>query len=79
MPRGLGTRDGESRRMPRTTDKLLALALKLATKAVEERASAEDLEELALVVLELDEAVVLGGAGVPRRWTKARLNRARTV
>lgn len=58
-------------RMPRSrTDKLLATAVKIATKAIEERASAEDLEELALVVLELDEALVVDGESVPRRWAR---------
>ncbi len=57
--------------MPRSRpDKLLAAALRLARKALEERASAEDLEELAVVVLELDEAIVVGGEAAPKRWRK---------
>lgn len=50
------------------TDKLLASALRLARKSIDERATAEDLEELALVVLELDEAIVVDGEAAPRRW-----------
>jgi hypothetical protein len=53
-------------------DKLLAQALRLATKALEERASAQDLEELAMVVLELDEAIVIDREEVPKRWRRAR-------
>ena len=54
-------------------DKLLAAALSLATKAVEERASGEDLEELAAVILELDEAIVVEGEAAPRRWRGRRV------
>lgn len=54
------------------TDKLLASALSLARKSLGERASAEDLEELAVIVLELDEAVVVDGEAPPRRWLKPR-------
>ena len=57
--------------MPKSrADTLLATAMKLATKALEERASAEDFEELALVLLELDEAIVTEGERVPRRWSR---------
>ncbi len=57
--------------MPRRrTDALLAQALRLARKAVEERATAQDLEELAAVILELDETVVVDGVRGPKRWTK---------
>lgn len=45
--------------------------MKIATKAIEERASAEDFEELALILLELDEAVVSGAESVPRRWARS--------
>lgn len=56
------------------TDVLMATALRLASKAVEERANGEDLEELALVILELDEAIVIDGEDVPRRWaSRARM------
>jgi hypothetical protein len=41
--------------------------MKIATMAIEERASAEDFEELALVLLELDEAIVNDGERVPRQ------------
>lgn len=51
-------------------DALLAQALRLARKALEEKASAEDLQELALVILEIDEAVVVEGERMPKRWTK---------
>lgn len=60
------------------TDALLTTALRLATKAVEERASAEDLEELALVVLELDEAIVTEGEPCPRRWSERLSSGARS-
>lgn len=57
--------------MPRRrTDALLTQALRLARKALEERASAYDLEELAVVVLELDEAIAVGGERPPARWSK---------
>lgn len=57
--------------MPRArTDKLLATALKLAARALEERASAADLEELAVAVLELDEAIVVDGEKCPQRWRR---------
>jgi hypothetical protein len=57
--------------MPRSrADKLLDEALRLARKAMEERASADDLEELALVVLELDEHITVEGRRAPKRWTK---------
>ena len=52
------------------TDALLAQALRLTRKAFEERASAEDLEELALVLLELDGLIVEEGERGPKRWTK---------
>lgn len=53
--------------MPRPRiDALLAQALRLARLALEERASAEDLEELALVILEIDGLIVEDG----ERWTK---------
>ncbi len=52
------------------SDKLLAQALRLARKGLEERANAEDLEELALVVLELDEAIVVDGGRGPKRWCR---------
>lgn len=58
------------------TDKLLASALRLARKSLDERASAEDLEELAVLVLELDEALVVDGEEAPRRWGRAGLHRA---
>jgi hypothetical protein len=62
------------------SDKLLAAALRLATKALAERASAEDLHDLALTVLELDEAIVVDGQSPPKRWTAARSTpRARRV
>ena len=62
--------------MPRSrTDKLLAQALRLATMALDARASAEDLEELALLIIELDEAIVVDGAAAPARW----MLRKRTV
>lgn len=54
------------------TDKLLATALRLAQKAVAERASADDFEELAVVVLELDEALVVDGETPPVRWLPPR-------
>lgn len=55
--------------MPRRRiDALLASALRLARKTLEERASAEDLEELAVVVLEIDEAIVVHGESAPKRW-----------
>lgn len=54
------------------TDKLLAAALRLARKSLDERASAEDLEELAVVVLELDEALVVDGEAPPSRWLPPR-------
>ncbi len=64
-------RDGDGSAMPRSrTDKLLTTALRLATKAIEERANAGDLEELALVVLELDEAIVRESETPPKRWTR---------
>lgn len=53
------------------TDALLAQALRLARKALEERASAEDLEELAIVILELDEAIVVLRERTPKRWLKS--------
>jgi hypothetical protein len=57
--------------MPKSrADALLARAMKVATKAIEERASAEDFEELALVLLELDEAIVNDGERIPRRWSR---------
>lgn len=57
--------------MPRRRiDALLAQALRLARKTLEERASAEDFEELALVVLELDEAIVVDGETAPKRWRR---------
>jgi hypothetical protein len=64
--------------MPKArTDALLATAMKIAAKAVEERASAEDFEELALVLLELDEAIVTDGESVPRRWARRPQRRRR--
>lgn len=57
--------------MPRRRiDALLAQALRLARLALEEKATAEDLEELAVVVLELDEAIVVDGKQPPKRWQK---------
>lgn len=57
--------------MPKSrTDALLATAMKIATRAIAERASAEDFEEPALVLLELDEAIVTAGESVPRRWSR---------
>ena len=57
--------------MPRRQiDALLATALRLARKALEGRASADDLEELAAVLLELDEAIVVDGGGAPKRWRR---------
>ena len=50
------------------TDKLLTTALRLAQKAIAERASADDLEELAAVVVELDEAIVVDREATPARW-----------
>lgn len=50
------------------TDKLLTTALRLAEKAIAERASANDLEELAAVVIELDEAIVIDREATPARW-----------
>lgn len=55
------------------TDYLLGAALRLAKKALDERASAEDLEELAVVLLELDEAVVVDGEPAPARWRERRV------
>jgi hypothetical protein len=54
----------------RRTDRFLATALRLATKALAERASAEDLQDLALTILELDEAIVVDGESTPKRWTQ---------
>lgn len=63
----------DTRCMPKPrTDALLATAMKIAAMAIEERANAEDFEELALVLLELDEAIVTDGESVPRRWSRGR-------
>lgn len=53
------------------TDKLLATALRLAQKYIDEEASAEDLEKIAITLVELDEAIVLEGARLPKRWAGA--------
>ena len=50
------------------TDRLLTTALRIARKAIAERASADDLEELAAVVIELDEAIVVDREAAPARW-----------
>jgi hypothetical protein len=60
----------------RRTDRFLATALRLATKALAERASAEDLQDLALTILELDEAIVVDGESTPKRWTQRGVDRA---
>lgn len=52
------------------TDALLAQALRLARKALEEKANAEDFEDLALVLLEIDGLIVEEGERGPKRWTK---------
>jgi len=57
-------------------DRLLAAALRLANQALAERASAADLEELAAVVAELDEAIVVEGEPLPKRWHGRVLDRA---
>lgn len=56
--------------MPRPRiDALLAQALRLARLALEEKASARDLEELAVTILEIDGLIVEEGERGPKRWT----------